>query len=119
MREKARRGDANAERELTGPECPEEIRYLVDWSDELRGRSGVGMDGPAPLSFPAIESWARVLRIRPEPHEIRALLMLDDVMRNPTEPKDEDTAETTRNVETPKWPERKPGVVPLFRTEDD
>jgi hypothetical protein len=68
---------------LDGPARPECLSYLESWSRALHGRSGVGMDGPAPLSPPVIESWARLTGRRVRPHEVEALLTLDTVRRNP------------------------------------
>jgi hypothetical protein len=70
---------------LDGPPVPSAFNYLLGWSLELHGRSGVGMDGYAPLSFASVESWARLTGRTIEPHEVHALLSLDEVRRNPPE----------------------------------
>jgi hypothetical protein len=51
--------------------------------DQLFCRSGVDMNGPAPLSYATIESWSRLTGTKVEPHEVEALITLDSVMRNP------------------------------------
>ncbi len=38
------------------------------------------MGGLAPLSYPVVESWARLKDIQLQPHEIDALLLLDSVL---------------------------------------
>lgn len=68
---------------LAGPECPPAMKYLLDWLDELYGRSGATMDGLAPLSWPSIESWARMTRRSPLYHEIMALMLMDSIRRDP------------------------------------
>lgn len=72
-----------AQRELDGPPIPPALHYLVRWSWELHGRSGVGMDGYAPLSFTTIRDWAVLTERVIEPHEVHALLVMDAVRRNP------------------------------------
>lgn len=107
---KADRGDAAAMRELAGPEIPEWLDYLHGWLHELHGRSGVGMNGLAPLSHSTIDAWARLKRLTIEPHEVDALLWLDGIMLNPEHRHASDTAtETPRTVASPRaWPSKKP-----------
>src|SRR5690606_31757765 len=76
LEEAARRGDENAKRHLTGPECPEEVEYLVELAYLLHGRSGVGMT-VAPLSFTTVEAFCRLMDVRLEPYEVAALIELD------------------------------------------
>jgi hypothetical protein len=52
---------------------------------ELHGRSGVGMSGPAPLSYSTIADWSRLKGVVILPEEIDALLLLDSVMLFPGE----------------------------------
>jgi len=68
---------------LDGPPVPSALNYLLEWSMELHGRSGTGMDGYAPLSFTSIEAWSRLTGRVIEPYEVHALLSLDDARRNP------------------------------------
>ncbi len=78
--EKARRGDGMARRALQGREYPEDVRYLDMWRMELHGRSGVGMSGPAPLSYSTITAWSALTGNEPTPDDVRALLRLDAAM---------------------------------------
>lgn len=41
------------------------------------------MNGFAPLSYTTIADWARLTDRTVRPHEVKALLALDRVMRNP------------------------------------
>lgn len=79
----AKRGNAFARKELTPPPFPDALAYLYDWTMELHGRSGVTMEGLAPLSYGTIGDWARLHGRHPAPHEIDALFLLDTVLRHP------------------------------------
>lgn len=89
--------------------------YLIEWTYELVGRSGVGFGAIAPLSYPVIESWARLRDIRLQPYEVRALIELEDALRNPgkdekEEETDEDPIRDTKVIEfRPRgsWPKRR------------
>lgn len=72
-----------AQEEVDGPPVPPALAYLLQWSWELHGRSGVSMDGLAPLSFTAVRDWAVLTEREIDPHEVQALLLLDAVRRNP------------------------------------
>lgn len=74
---------------LEGPEVPLCMQYLVRWSGEVYGRSGVGMNGLTPLTYATICEWAMLYDHRIEPHEVRALLLLDSVRLYP--PKETDS----------------------------
>lgn len=82
----AKKGNAEAIARLTGPPEPDALRYLYDWSLQLHGRSGATMDALAPLSYPALQAWAGLADVRLAPHEMAALIALDDVMRHPDLP---------------------------------
>jgi len=69
--------------ELEGPPCPESLTYLLEWSGELLGRSGIGPTGFAPLGYHVIESWARLTGRTVTSDEVRALVVLDAVRLNP------------------------------------
>lgn len=71
---------------LEGPDCPESLEYLYEWATALCGRSGVGMDGYAPLSYSTVAAWADLMGIAVEPQEVEGLMMLDAVIRHPGEP---------------------------------
>jgi len=75
------------EQRLLGPPVPPPLEYLYRWHDELFGRSGAGMDGPAPLTYSTILDWAILTDRTVLPHEVMALVRLDDVRRHPPEPK--------------------------------
>ena len=71
--------------DLIGPSHSGALAYLKAWSDELYGRSGVGMHGLNPLSYSTIADWARLKGVTPLPHEVDALIALDSVRRHPPE----------------------------------
>lgn len=81
----ANKGDERSIAALNGPECPEELKYLVDWCYLLFARSGVSADGVAPLSYTTIEAWSRLSGNEVDPHEVEALMLLDAALRNPGE----------------------------------
>jgi hypothetical protein len=76
--------------ELDGPEYPETIEYLREMLSELHGRSGVGMDGLAPLSYATIAEWSRLKGVPILPIEVEALMLLDSAMLYPGEPEKDD-----------------------------
>lgn len=69
-----------------GPECPEELEYLLAWARELARTRTVGMNGPDGFTYPMIESWARLTGHEPTPLEVEALFLIDGAMRFPGEP---------------------------------
>ena len=69
--------------ELQGPDSPECMEYLLGWSNELHGRSGVDMSGLSPLTYTTVDAWARLTGRDPQPHEVDALMVLDRVRRHP------------------------------------
>jgi hypothetical protein len=79
-------GDATARAALadTGPSCPDALRYLLEWLYALHGRSGLGMNGLAPLSWPTIAAWSQMTGHRPNAREVVALFQLDDAMMSTT-----------------------------------
>jgi len=79
----AANGDLWARAELQGPACPEVVAYLVPWAYELVGRSGMGMNGLAPLRYSEIEAWSRLTGRVLVPMEVEALIRLDRVLRSP------------------------------------
>jgi len=102
---KAKRGDAKAIRELEPPcDPPDVLLYLMDWAYELVGRSGATMAGLAPLSYPTVESWARLMDLTLSPLEVRALIALDAVLRHPDTDEPDEEPETNHA-----WPERQDG----------
>ncbi len=109
LEQRAAQGSVSAIDQLTPPDHPEQMEYLLDWSRELVGRSGVGMDGLAPLTWEAIDAWARRTGRNPTPDECSALMLLDGVFRHP-----ESVADEPATIDVPKvatirpWPTRKP-----------
>lgn len=105
--EKVRRGEHVDDCALYGPPVPEAFVYLRRWLYELHGRSGVGMNGFAPLSYATIAYWADLTGQIVEPFEVEALLMLDGILLHP------DTrtmkAAPVASVTPPKraWPSKK------------
>lgn len=99
-----------AEIALREPEYPAFIHYLRVWSDELVGRSGVGMDGAAPLSNTELLAWCINTGTVLTPSEQRALMRLDTVRRHP---ETLDTPKTIGESDAPKrslfhklWPSK-------------
>lgn len=79
----AERGSADALALLDGPELPETMMYLVRWLAELdHGREYDAMNGAMPYTWQAIDAWARRSGHDPNPDEIVALFILDDVLRH-------------------------------------
>jgi hypothetical protein len=85
----AEKGNEDAQKELQGPPLPPCVAYLYEWAMGLFGRSGIGMEGVAPLTFTTIESWARLTDRNLEPHEVEALLEIDLAMRPDMRPEPE------------------------------
>ncbi len=79
----AARGNPVAIKALAEPEIPEAIEYLLDWSRELVGHSGEGVNGPAALSWDTLDAWARRTGRNPTDAECRALMLLDTAIRHP------------------------------------
>jgi hypothetical protein len=79
----AKRGIAHAIKQLQGPDVPEVGAYLLEWHRALHGRSGITMEGVAPLSWTTLQAWADLTGVRPTPDEVTALLFLDDVRLAP------------------------------------
>lgn len=85
---------------------PDEVEYLIDWTYELVGRSGVGMSGVAPLTYTTVEAWARLKDIGElHPMEVEALLLFDSILLT----RKETTGGEESNLpkEPPKWPSKK------------
>lgn len=68
---------------MQGPEYPEALDYLLVWLTQVHGRSGAGMNGPAPLNPLVLESMARLKGWRVTSDEADALLTLDAVLLAP------------------------------------
>ncbi len=77
-------------RDRSGPPAPVALEYLLRWSNELYGRSGVDANGVSPLTFSTIADWARLTDRDIAPHEVHALLTLDSVRRHPPPETDDD-----------------------------
>lgn len=71
--------------QLEGPAYPACLGYLLDWAHELLGRSGVGMNGFAPLTYSTIRDWSVLTDRAIAPHEVHALMVLDRAMRTTPE----------------------------------
>jgi hypothetical protein len=111
----AARGNEAAIERLTPPDYPDCVQYLWGWAIELHGRSGVGMNGLAPLTYEAIMSWAVLKSKRPTPFEVDALMILDATLRTASgKDKEETRQESDEPLEERPWPTRKPGVEPQF-----
>lgn len=108
---RASQGSSSAIADLTPPEFPDSLAYLLGWSHELVGRSGLGMSGFAPLSWNTLESWARLTERHPSPEECDALMALDAAFRNPDEPAASETADVTapKTSTVKAWPSQQAG----------
>lgn len=62
---------------LAAGDPPEETRYLHNWFLRLSNRRQVGM-AAGPLTWPQIESFFRLMRVRADEWELRALELLDN-----------------------------------------
>lgn len=98
----ADRGNLAALAYLQGPDCPVSLAYLVPWVMALHGRSGVGMNGAAPLTYSTVVDWAQLTGNLPNPFEVDTLMTLDSVLRHP-EVADAPAKEAPRRA----WPEKK------------
>lgn len=86
LKKLAKHGDPLASRrinEANAPPFPEALLYLHTWIYALHGRSGVGMNGFAPLSYVTIDAWSRLTGARPDAEDVDALIRLDAVLLNP------------------------------------
>jgi hypothetical protein len=84
----AKRGSEAARAALDGPECPESLAYLLSWARALHARSGIGMNGFAPLSWTTLDAWARWTGNVPDREDVDALFVIDSVMLFPDPPKE-------------------------------
>ena len=62
---------------LAAGDPPEETKYLLVWFHRLSQRRQVGM-APGPLTWPQIEAFFRLLGVRADEWELRALELLDN-----------------------------------------
>jgi hypothetical protein len=72
------RGGESAQHELVAPPLPDGFGYLVLWFNELHRRRQSGPNGPQPLVWSEIESWARQTGRTLSQWELRVLTTLDD-----------------------------------------
>ncbi len=107
---RAAQGSVSALKALTPPSYPESLGYLLEWSHELVGRSGEGMGGASPLSWPSLDAWADRTGRNPSRDECHALMQLDTAFRHPEE-SDVVNVEPTKPIvaDIPAWPSAKVG----------
>lgn len=79
----AARGVESAIKALRPPPFPEAMDYLWDWFMELDRTRTSGFNGPDPITYPIIESWARLMDRSPSSADVELLLQMDLVMRHP------------------------------------
>ena len=60
------------------PAVPERFRYLWSWFLELHNRRGSGVNGPASLSWPDFDAWARRTGRAPSAWELAVIAAMDD-----------------------------------------
>jgi hypothetical protein len=75
---------------LQGPEYPDALDYLLDWLYQVHGRSGIGMNGFAPLSYGTVADWARLRGHTPSSADVEGLMRLDAVLLSAGAEKPED-----------------------------
>lgn len=59
------------------PECPPALEYLWGWFLDIGSTRGGGY-GPAPITYPDIDAWARLTGNDPTPWEVRMLRRIDN-----------------------------------------
>jgi hypothetical protein len=104
----AAKGDVRAQAALQEPAYPAHLEYLRQWSRALFGRSGIGMEGIAPLKPTEVLAWAQLSGQEVTPAEFDALLLLDAVRRDPSIVDTKGVSrETPAGNAAPKWPTKK------------
>jgi hypothetical protein len=63
------------------PPIPAEMSALWGWFLELSAARPGAFSGVSPITFEAIEAWARLTGARPRPEEVRLIRKLDDLYR--------------------------------------
>lgn len=79
--EMLRREGIEIDAALLIPDCPEGLRHLMEWYDELRAWSRQGFSGVHPLTWTDADAWARRMRVNPLASEWRLLMQLDTRFR--------------------------------------
>ncbi len=74
----AKSGSVSAKAALREPKVPARFTYLWSWFLELHARRGAGMHGPASLTWPDMDAWARLTQRTPNAWEWRVIAALDD-----------------------------------------
>ncbi|WP_297775600.1 hypothetical protein [uncultured Roseovarius sp.] len=66
---------------LKGNPCKVPLGADILWSAfaNLSCSRSVGAHGPNPISFPEIESWARMMRVPLAPHHVKIIIKMDSV----------------------------------------
>lgn len=106
----AAKGDVRAVAALEEPAYPAHLEYLRQWSRALIGRSGIGMEGIAPLKPTEVLAWSVLSGHTPTPAEFDALLLLDAVRRDPSIVSAPGVPRAPSAVKAaPKWPTKKGG----------
>jgi hypothetical protein len=105
LEERQRRGLPTPELD-SPPELPEELSMLYGFALELRGRSGVGQYGYAPLSYSTIADWSHLTGWRLEPREVEALVRIDSAL-DYRPPSESEKPEIKEPVKIAPWPQRK------------
>lgn len=104
----AAKGDVRAMDALREPSYPEHLHYLRAWSRTLFGRSGIGMEGIAPLKPTEVLAWSVLSGHTPTPAEFDALLLLDAVRRDPSIVEQPSAPrEASKALAAAKWPQKK------------
>ncbi len=80
-RKQAREEVAKIEAELRMPAFPQPLAYLWRAYLRLRRRTAGGFSGPEPVSWPALEAFARLFDLAP--WEIELIETLDDIYLSP------------------------------------
>src|SRR5262245_33766838 len=80
-KESARKGNAQAKAKLRWPRYPKSLEYLDALHMRLSAGRSEGQHGIAPLTWRDVESWARQTDERLRPHEVEALVAIDNAFR--------------------------------------
>jgi hypothetical protein len=67
---------------LDGPQCPDHLRYLLEHATALVGRSGVGMDGAAPLTWSTLKDYQSETGWSFAPWEKEMIMAIDAALRH-------------------------------------
>lgn len=74
--------DETAAAAFSGPPCPPQLEYLMEWFGEIRGFGRAAFQGVHPITWSDVRAWREEMRVRPLPGDYRLLMQLDVRFRN-------------------------------------